>query len=328
MFYRRDIEDKKRPPPMRSFSPDGIVSFEAAEIPKKSSTIMFVGAILFMLVVVVGFVVALTLYYTAQPERAEEPGRAERRIADQMKAVQSAEALEASRPKSAPEVYDLLVESKMLEAYVNASGGRNVLFALETMQFTGRITRLGQEQTFELTKQSSNLMRLTLEDDGSETSYSFDGQSFWQASNAQGAEGEKGYSLLGAVEQERFFECRRFFEPLLAYALRGEGTLQVIEFGEWLGRTAVRVQLRGSSSNRIDAFLDPKTLRVRGLVERVRSSGDERTVAMSDFRDVDGVYIPFNRRVSIRGELVYEMKIDSCRTNLNLAPSFFTLPKE
>ncbi|WPJ97922.1 hypothetical protein SH580_09380 [Coraliomargarita algicola] len=329
MFYRRDIEDKKRPKPMRSFSPDAVFSEEAAEASKKSRTLWFMGAILLMLAVVVAFIAILKLYY--DPERgsgqnAAREGHAERmerRFAEQLEAARAAEA---SRASSVPDAYELLSEPKLLQAYLSASGGRDALFALETLQYKGRVTWQGQMQFFELLKLNSNLMRLTLEAGGATTAYGHDGQAFWQSS--ENADGEKSFKRLSLSEQEPFFECRRFFDPLMAYALRGEGTLQVIEFGEWQGKTAVRVQLRGGNSNRVDVFVDPKTLRVRGMLERVRASGEERSVVFSDFQSVDGYYIPFSRRVSVRGELVYDMRLTSCDTNVDVSASVFRLPEE
>ena len=198
---------------------------------------------------------------------------------------------------------------------------------LETMKLEGRVTWLGETMPFQLIKQSSNRMRLTLFADSSESIYAFDGQSFWQATAGE-TEGEVDYSLVSESDEERFFECRRFFEPLMSYALRGEGTLQVIEFGEWQGRTAIRVQIRGADYSRIDVFLDPQSLRVRGLIERVRSGGAERMVAFDDFRKINGCYIPFSRQVSIGGELIYEMEVASCRINLDAGLSLFEPPQE
>ncbi|HBR94424.1 MAG TPA: hypothetical protein DEA90_09700 [Opitutae bacterium] len=331
MFYRRDIEDKKRPKPMRSFSPDVVVGFEPAKHSKKGNTLWFVAAVFLMITVIAALIVILQLYFSHERKNvvsSEGIGNAEqleRRLAEQMEAARAAEDSRASR---APDAYELLSEPKLLQAYLSANGGREELFSLETMQLEGQVTWAGQRQAFELFKLNSNLMRLTLNDGERTTAFGFDGQSFWQSTEDESMAGGVSYSLLSLAEQERFFACRRFFDPLMAYALRGQGTLQVIEFGEWQGKTAIRVQLRGASSNRIDVFVSPKTLRVIGLVERVRATGVERSVAYSDFQNVDGYYIPFRREAMLAGEIVYDMKVTSCRPNADVPSALFMLPDQ
>ncbi len=220
----------------------------------------------------------------------------------------------------------LLNESNFIDSYVQASGGQAALSAMTSIRAEGQMRDAANEWTFRLTKRRPNFMLLELSGDNGVVTYGYDGAAFWQKREGDSAQAELGFEV-GAVPG-RMRGLEDFFDPLLAYALDGEGIIQLIEYDEWQGETALRIQMRRIGSSRIDVFLDPETLRIRGLVERVGSSAENRTVAFEDYRNVDGCSIPFTRRVSVGGVIVYEMKLTACALNPDVAPALFSLPKD
>ena len=108
MFYRRDIEDKKRPKPMRTFELDPIEGMEASETSKQSNTIWFVGVVLLMLVVVVAVAFILRMYFSRE---VDVEGR---NLANWAEPIDPFETQESTASESVPDAYELLDELKSL----------------------------------------------------------------------------------------------------------------------------------------------------------------------------------------------------------------------
>lgn len=237
----------------------------------------------------------------------------------------AASTVDLIRLDDSPDLYELLMEPKLLAAYIHRGGGREKLMALESMQYEGRIRWRGESYSFQLIKHYSNQMRLSLYNDNLTIMFGFDGRSLWK-SLSEG--GNTRFSLLTKAESGVFIDCIRFLDALKAYALSGEGAVQVIEFDEWQGRTALRVQIRGATGGRTNLYMDPKSLQVSGWVDLERTFAQERVVVYEDYREVAGYSVPFLRRVYVDGGLIYEMAILSCRFNVEVMPSIFEVPND
>jgi len=161
-------------------------------------------------------------------------------------------------------ILGLLNEASLIDAYIEASaeGGRATLSNINSTRCIGKIYWNERSQDYTLTKRRPNLMLLELTEADSKITYGYDGNTFWQERALNGA--APTAEPVSKLDAETVRNMARFFDPLLTYALEGGGILQVIEFDDYLGASAIRVQLRGPNSNRLDIWLFVKSCEESG----------------------------------------------------------------
>jgi hypothetical protein len=225
-------------------------------------------------------------------------------------------------------ILGLLNESILIDAYTRAATmeGRDSLKGVSMAQSKGQILWNGKRQEYTLIKRIPNLMRLELRSSDSSTTYGYDGKSYWQKDEVDGAQTESVPA--SEMDSNALHSMSNFYDPLLAYAMNGVGIIQLIEIDEWRGASVIRVQLRGSNLGRIDIYLEPDALEILGTVEHPRNSGDEYTTLFSDYRSVDGLRVPFKIRYSLGSKLIYELSLDTWMANPpEVMPSLFSAPE-
>jgi len=268
---------------------------------------LYIGPFLLLLLIpILGYI--LYGWFVAQPARVE--------FAPQAGEADVADISDTGR---------MLTESGFMDAYLAANGGREALLQLSAVHASGRILFDGEERAFALRKQRPNLMLLEMPAGDSARTCGYDGKLFWQKLEAAGTAPELALVKRGDVG--RLAALSRFWDPLLAYGLEGGGIFQIIEFNEWRGGAAIRVQLRAVNSSRLDVYVHPDELTILATVERAPGSTVGRTTLFSDYRVVGGLRVPFYIKVMEGDVLLGETWLDECELAAAGVVAPFLLPE-
>jgi hypothetical protein len=233
-----------------------------------------------------------------------------------------------NRPAGQRSILSLLDERSLMNAYIEASatGGREALSTLVLIRSKGHIFWKGERLEYTLTKRHPNLMLLELKRPDSTTTYGFDGNKFWQQLVPVG----EAPSILPVSEEDasQLRRLTRFHDPFMAYILEGRGIVQVIEFDDYAGAPAMRIQLREPNSARLDIYLSADSLEVLASVEHLPGSNKRRTSQYEDYRRINGIRVPFLVTVSSDGALIYRLEVNSQQADIGVMSALFLPPKK
>ena len=220
---------------------------------------------------------------------------------------------------------------EVIEKSVTAMGGRAAMEKIKTRSMTGTLalsTPAGDiPGTVEVQNAAPNKMRLVIKADLSAfgagqllIDQRFDGTSGYMVNSMQGDQ------PIGSSQLENL-KANSFPHPFLDYKARGvKATLTGKEkVGE---RDAFVVVLEPSTGPPIRQFIDAESfLPVRSMakISTPQTGVLEQTADASDFREVDGVKVPFSLRLTSSMQSV-SMTFTKCENNVAIDDKLFSKP--
>ncbi len=181
---------------------------------------------------------------------------------------------------------------EILAKNLAARGGLDRLKAVQTARLTGRITfGPGMEAPFTLERKRPRSMRSEFRLDGETGVQAFDGQNAW---TLMPFAGQREPERLEAEDRQQIEEQADFDGPLVDWKAKGHAL-------ELLGRESVdgvacwKLRLTTKAGAVRTIFLDGATfLETKSVGRRVFGGNEiEFESALSDYRDVDGLKLPF-----------------------------------
>lgn len=223
--------------------------------------------------------------------------------------------LALGRPASAQTVDELIARN------TEAKGGLAKMRAIQTMRQARRLTLQGMEAPVVVYAKRPNMVRQELQIGGRLVVMAFDGNTPWIVNPNTGTPG--AITVMGpqadAMRQDSDFDG-----PLLDY--RTKGTTIDLVGTEALGPKKVfHLKLTARTGLVQHYYLDADTALEVKLVTENESGKVEQE--LSDYRDVDGVKVPFLIRTMVNGVLQSEMKVDKVEFNLRIDDAMFRMPK-
>jgi outer membrane lipoprotein-sorting protein len=224
--------------------------------------------------------------------------------------------LAAQNAENAAQNVDDLVARNVL-----AKGGTDKLQAVRTMKQTAHITSQGMTGTITVYGKRPNLVRQEIVVAGQRIVNAFDGTTAWSINPLMGSPEPK--AITGPQADDIKMQAD-FDSPLVDYKEKG----YELEFvgQETLGtRKVFHLKLTSKEHRVQQLYLDAET----NL--EIKIVGDSQTGPveneLSDYREIQGLKLPFMMRTVAAGNVVSQIVVDSVELNPKIDDTMFKMPK-
>jgi outer membrane lipoprotein-sorting protein len=209
---------------------------------------------------------------------------------------------------------------------IEARGGMEKLKSVETMVNYGKGFMGGMEVPAVVYNKRPGKMRLELTIQGQKIIQAIDGESGWYIMPLQG---NFDPQKMGPDEVKDFKRQADFDGPLVDYKEKGN-TVELIGKEEMEGSPVYKLKLIRDDGDESYIFLDAEYfLELKTTTKVTRKDTDteiEVDQLSSDFKDVDGMMMPFAVEVQMQGQTVNQFTIDSVHVNVDVPDSLFVMP--
>jgi hypothetical protein len=202
---------------------------------------------------------------------------------------------------------------------LQARGGADVLRGVQTLEMRAHLSSQGINLPMTLYAKRPNLTRKELSVVGQTLLFVFDGTNAWQVNPLQGS--TEPVDIRGG-ELDRIRQESDFDTPLLDARARGF-TVELAGNETVDGRVMQHLRVARNGTT-LDCYLDAVT----GLEARTvsRTPMGALTQEFLDYRNVQGVQMPFTVRTLQNGVRVAEITFDAIRLNAPLEEGLFNKP--
>lgn len=213
---------------------------------------------------------------------------------------------------------------QILERYVQALGGRSAIEKVSSRVMRGRFDAAGRDGSgsVEMYVKAPDKSLLVMEVPGyGRVRQGFDGTTGWAGDPERGVRDMNGQELSNARRAATFPQATKLRELYPKMTLKGE---------EKVGpRDAYLIEADPGDGTLRRLYFDRASgLLLRSTVERDTPSGRAAyDVVMEDYREIDGVRVPFTLRQSIPG-LEFTIKLTDIRHNVQIDDEKFKKPDE
>ena len=210
---------------------------------------------------------------------------------------------------------------KIIEQYVKAAGGAKALSRIQTLAIEGAFTNAAQEKTGTYTFDTKlpNRYYSELVSDGKSLIEAYNGKSAWRQ-NAAGEigtlTGQEGFQLEAAGQ----YYNSRLVNPKknkLAVAFAGHAQVR--------GKDALEVEVVTATGVKREVFFDSRTHLI--VEEKASIAGNDQEIFYDDYRNIDGVKIPFLIELHRGGE-TYPVIVTRAVVNGVIGERVFDFPKK
>ena len=225
--------------------------------------------------------------------------------------------------------YGEIAPSELVEAYIDAMGGRDALRQIRSVRYEGRVVFESSEKDFQMYLLMPDKGMLVTNPGGrSSQKLMLNGDIAWQV--IEMPDGAREVARLGDDEARALKWSMRVHNTFREIALNGGASELEIREIEYLGEPCFEASRELADGSSFTAVLDRETLYLLKTVETV-SRGEESdtfTVLYDDYRMVSGVVEPYHTMLYRNGALDNEVMIDSIRMNSGVMSSLFEVPEE
>jgi outer membrane lipoprotein-sorting protein len=217
---------------------------------------------------------------------------------------------------TAPTVEEIVAKN------IAAKGGAAKLKSIDTVRITAAATVQGVITPMTIELKRPNLKRQEVTVNGNKIVQTFDGTTGWLLNPSAGSQPIQMPAMQSAAMKEE----SEFDSPLLDYQSKG---VKIALVGKETidGRDAYHLKVTTKDGAVRDYYLDTSTgleFQVDGPIEQ---NGQRATlsVSLSDYRDVDGVKMPFSLKQTLNGTPVADLRVSTIEINVPLDGSRFRL---
>ena len=220
-------------------------------------------------------------------------------------------ALAAAAPAAAQTADDIVTQ------HLTAKGGLAKLKSVSSIRQTSQMSRDGMTMSMVIAAKRPNLARQELTIKGQTIVQLFDGTTAWMINPFTGS--SEPVALTGP-DADLTREQATFDSPLIDYKERGT-TVELVATEDAAGKKLHHLKVTSKSGRVQDVYIDAATL----LESRVVTQTPQGPVdqQFSDFKDVDGVKIPFTIRTQIGAKDTIDIKVLKAEINPTLDDSLF-----
>jgi len=215
----------------------------------------------------------------------------------------------------APSVDDLVARN------LQAMGGREKMEAVTTLKQTGHVEMQGMQGTLTIYSKRPNLLRQEMKMGTMTVVNGFDGETAWIINPLVGSNAP---IVMGGPEADEIKDQSSFDGPLQTYKAKG-GRLELEGEDTLDGRKVEHLKLTDKAGSVVRIYLDAATALVVRLVKDVSSV--TLTQDLLDYRDVDGLKVPFTIRTSVNGVPMGEITVDKIEFNVPMDDALFRMKR-
>ncbi len=210
---------------------------------------------------------------------------------------------------------------ELIARNLEAKGGLAKMRSIQTVKQTRRFNLQGMEAPVVMYSKRPNLVRQEISTAGRLVVMAFDGTTPWIVNPLTGS--SAAIAVLGpqadAIRQESDFDG-----PLVDY--RSKGTTIDLVGTETAGKSKVyHLKMTSKSGVVQHYYLDAETYLEVRLVTETDTGNIEQE--LSDYRDVDGLKIPFRIRTLANGVVQSETRVDAVEFNVKIDDAIFRMPR-
>jgi outer membrane lipoprotein-sorting protein len=205
---------------------------------------------------------------------------------------------------------------------IQGKGGAEKLRSVQSLKLSGRLSGRGMEAPFTIWSKRPNMARQETQMQGQTMVRAFDGTTAWMmiGTDAQEVAGPQATSTREQAE---------FDSPLLDYKTKGS-TIELVG-SETLGTAKVyHLKLTTKGGQVQHYMLDADTGLERQTSVTLDQGGQPVTVVsdLSDYRDVDGIKVPFTVKQTVNGTPVSQLTVEKVEFNAPIDDAIFKMPKK
>jgi outer membrane lipoprotein-sorting protein len=215
---------------------------------------------------------------------------------------------------------------QIIQKNLDAKGGLTRLKQVNTIKQTATMSMQGRDASITIYSKRPNFIRQEIHADGRQVVNGFDGYSPWILNPNVSP---KPIVLTGPQADQIKAESN-FDGPLVDFKAQGS-TVAMNGFEMMGSRRVVHLRLTTAGGQRSDVYLDAETW----LETRISTQQNQpnqptqlrRDQELSDYRDQDGIKVPFLVRTLMNGVLQSELKVQTVEFNVTLDDALFKVPK-
>jgi outer membrane lipoprotein-sorting protein len=209
---------------------------------------------------------------------------------------------------------------QVIQKNIDAKGGLTRLKAIQTIKQTATLSMQGAEFAITMYSKRPNYVRQEMSVNGQLVVNGFDGLSPWILNPNVAPRA----IVVTGPQAEQIRQQSNFDSQLMDYKALGL-TAAMNGFEMMGGRRVVHVRLTSPDGHRSDVYLDGETY----LDAKVSTQNNQLRLdqEMSDYRDQDGIKVPFLIRTLTNGVVQSELKVQKVEFNVKLDDALFKVPK-
>jgi hypothetical protein len=211
--------------------------------------------------------------------------------------------------------------NKIIEQYLKAAGGSKAILRIQTLSIDGTFTSGPEAKpgTYTFRAKQPNRCYTEIQSEGKTLIESYNGKSAWhQAATPEIA------TLLGPQALEMEAAAEYYNARLQALAKRKIGAA-FKGHAQVHGRDALQVELTYPTGVQWEVYFDPQSHLI--VEEQAAIAGIPRDIIYDDYRNVDGVKLPYKLEVH-RGNDTYAVNVTRAAVNETVGERVFDFPKK
>jgi len=204
---------------------------------------------------------------------------------------------------------------------IAAKGGLERIHAVQSMRQTGKLTLQGMETTLVIVGKRPNLIRQEMIVGGQTNVNAFDGTTAWQMMPVMGMTAPVVVTgpMANSIKEQSDFDG-----PLIDYKTKGY-KLELVGTETMGDRKVYHLKLTNSTQQVQQIYIDTETNLERKMVSDSPFGPLEQE--LSDFRDVEGVKVPFSVRTVANGVEQMKIVVQKVEINPQIDDALFKMPK-
>ena len=211
---------------------------------------------------------------------------------------------------------------ELLAKNVQAKGGMEKLRSVQTVKQTGRVNFQGTEAKQTVYAKRPNLIRQELNMAGQLVVMAYDGSTPWMINPNLGAVAPIALTgpLAAMIKDQSSFDG-----PLIDYKTKGY-VIDLVGPETSGGRKVFHLKLTDKMGQVQHCYLDAETGLEAKLVSQ-NEMGQSFEQELSDYREVDGIKVPFSIRTLSNGVQQGQITVDKVEFNVKIDDAIFKMPR-
>jgi outer membrane lipoprotein-sorting protein len=221
---------------------------------------------------------------------------------------------------SAQSTQDSSAVDALIARNLQAKGGRDKLLAVQSIKQSGHISIQSMAAVLTAYGKRPNLMRQEIAIAGQTIISGFDGTTPWLVNPLTGSSDP---IVVRGPEAEAIKDQADLDGPLVDYKAKGY-KIELVGAETLNGKPVNHLKLTGPNKNVQHCYLDAATGLETKIVTEMAAGNLEQE--LSDYRDVDGMKMPFAARTSSNGVVLSQLTFDRIEINVAIPDTFFKMP--
>lgn len=218
---------------------------------------------------------------------------------------------------------DLSVIEVFLQKYLLVNCNEEVMQTTRTVRVSGIQMANDEGNEFTLTRRLPDLMRLKIDRKTHIVTIGVNGDTVWQLIRIPNKKDE--VSNLEGKEAEVWHEQTRFYDTIISTTL-GIGSIESITATQHQAKDYLEVSVLNPKGKQLKVLVDPQTMYPYAEIQTL-DTGEIQTTKSSDYRNIDGIPIPFRIDISRNETLASQIVVKTAEINTGILSDYFEAPR-